>query len=76
MKRLNPGGRERRILEQEGANNIVGGTNDALSFTVPGKGVGAGHMQVDAMSEEERAGGGVVEFLAVVALTALTVKPN
>lgn len=68
---LSPVGWRHAGLEQQGADNIVSGSNDALSFTVLGGGVGTGHAQVHAMGEEEHAGAGVVELAPVVALDRL-----
>ena len=41
-----------------------------FSFTVLRRGVEAGHAEMDALGEEERAGTGVVKLFPVVALTA------
>jgi len=71
LQRLNPKGRREGCLEQKGTHNIVDGTNDALSLTVLGRGVEAGHAEVNTVGEEERAGGGVVKLPAVVALDGL-----
>jgi len=68
MERLHPERGRCRYLEQKGANNIISGANNAFSFTVLGGGAGAGHAQVNAMCQEERAGAGVVELFTVVAL--------
>ena len=45
--------------------------NDALSFTNLGGGVGARHMEMSAMSQEERAGAGDMKLVAIVALNCL-----
>jgi len=45
--------------------------NNALSFTVLGGSVGARHTKMNPMSKEERAGTGVVELMAIVALDRL-----
>ena len=71
LQSLNPKGRREGCLEQKGTHNIVDGTNDALSLTVLGRGVGAGHAEVNTVGEEECAGGGVVKLPAVVALNGL-----
>jgi len=60
-----------RASTQKGANNIISRANNAFSFTVLGGGVGTGHAQVDAVGQEERAGTGVIELFAVVALDCL-----
>ena len=71
MESLNPEGRGSRRLKQKGADNVISGTDDTLSFTVLGVGVRAAHAQVNAVSQEERAGAGVVELAAIVALNCL-----
>ena len=58
-------------LKQEGAHNVVDGTNDALSLTVLRRSIGARHAQVCTMGEEERAGAGVIELPTIVALDGL-----
>jgi hypothetical protein len=55
------GGRERR-LKEKAANHVGGGANHALGPTVLNRGVGTRETQLDAMSDEERAGGVVVEL--------------
>jgi hypothetical protein len=42
-------------LERKRADHIVGGTNDVLGFTILGGGVGARHVKLGAMGEEEGA---------------------
>ena len=73
LQRLDPKGRREGCLEHKGTHNIVDGTNDALSLTVLGRGVGAGHAEVNTVGEEECAGGAVVKLPAVVALNGLDV---
>ena len=68
---LNPKGRWEGCLEQKGTHNVVDGTNDALSLTILGRGVQAGHAKVNTVREEEHAGGGVVELTPIVALDCL-----
>jgi hypothetical protein len=58
-------------LEEKRTHHVVRGTNDALGFTVLGRGVWAGHAKLGAVSEEERAGGGVVELASIIALDSL-----
>ena len=45
--------------------------NNTFSFTVLRRGVEAGHAEMDALGEEERAGTGVVKLFPVVALNCL-----
>ena len=58
-------------LKQKRAHHVVNGTNDALRFTVLRRGVGARHAKMNASSEEERAGTGVVELFPIVTLDGL-----
>jgi hypothetical protein len=68
MKGLCPvGGRERR-LKEKATDHVRGGVNHALGPAVLSRGVGTRETQLDAVSEEERAGGVVVELAAIVAL--------
>jgi hypothetical protein len=60
-------GRERR-LEEKAAEHIGGGADHALGSAVLCRGVGARETQLDAMSEEERTGGVVVELAPIVTL--------
>ena len=60
-------GRERH-LEEKAADHVGGGTNYTLGPAVLGGGIGAREMQLDAMSEEERARGVVIELAAIVTL--------
>ena len=68
VKGLNPLGRRHASLKQHGASIIIDSANHALSFTVLRRGVGAGHVQMDSMGEEERACAGVVKLTPIVAL--------
>jgi hypothetical protein len=52
-------------------NNIISGTNNAFSFTVLGRSVGARHAKMNPMSKEERDGIGVIELAVVVTLDCL-----
>jgi len=61
------GGRQ-TCLEQERAEDVVGGTNDPLSSTILRRSVEAGHTQVCAAGEEEGACVGVIKLAPVVAL--------
>ena len=70
-KRFNPIGSEHTPLEQQRANDIINGTNNALSFTVLGGSGGTRHTKMNSMSKEECAGTRVVELVAVVALNCL-----
>jgi hypothetical protein len=54
-------------LEQQGAHDIVGGTNHALSLTVLWGHVGRRHPKLDTVKKEEGEGG-VVKLTSIVAL--------
>jgi hypothetical protein len=76
MKGLGPvGGRERR-LKEKAADHVGGGANHALGPAVLSRGVGTRETQLDAVSEEERAGGVVVELAAIVALQGTDRAPE
>jgi len=65
---LNPVRGRQTCLEQERAEDVVGGTNDPFSSTILRRSVGAGHAQVCAAGEEEGPGVGVIKLAPVVAL--------
>jgi hypothetical protein len=58
-------------LKQQSANNVVGGAQHTLGFTVLRRGVWARHPEVHAMSKEKLPQGGVVELTPIVTLDAL-----
>jgi hypothetical protein len=58
-------------LEQQGAHDIVGGTNHALSLAVLRESVGTRHPKLDVVREEESAGGGVIKLTSIITLDAL-----
>jgi hypothetical protein len=60
-------------MEQEGANDIVCGVDNAFSFTILWRGVGTRHAQVHAVGEEERVGPVIIEFADVIPLDPLDV---
>jgi hypothetical protein len=51
-------------------NNVIGGTQHMLGFTILRRGVWAGHLEVHAMSKEELPRGGVVKLTPITALEA------
>jgi hypothetical protein len=51
--------------------NIVEGADSALNFTVLLRGIRARHVEVDTMREKERASGGVVKLMAIIALNTV-----
>jgi hypothetical protein len=52
-------------------NNVIGGAQHTLYFTILRRGVWAGHPEVHTMSKEELAWGGVVELMPIIVLDAL-----
>ena len=54
-------------LEQQGAYDIVGGTNHALGLAVPRGRVGTRHSKLNTVREEEGAGG-VIKLTFIVTL--------
>jgi hypothetical protein len=57
-------------LKHQTSNNVVGGAQHMLKFTVLMRGVWAGHPEVHAMTKEKLPRG-VVELTHIVALNAL-----
>jgi hypothetical protein len=55
-------------LKQQSVNNVVGGAQHTLGFTVLRIGVWAGHPKVHAMSKEKVLGEGVVKLTHIVAM--------
>jgi hypothetical protein len=58
-------------LEQQGAHDIIGGTNHALGFAVLWESVRTRHPKLDVVREEESAGGGIIKLASIIALDAL-----
>jgi hypothetical protein len=52
-------------------NNVVGGAQHTLGFTILRRGVWAGHPEMHAMSKKELPRGGVVELMPIAALDTL-----
>jgi hypothetical protein len=71
MERVSPINRGETGLKQQGPHNIVDCAKNALSTSVLLGCVWARHPKNDPMSEEERAGRGVIKLAAVVALNCL-----
>jgi len=61
-------------LKQQGANDIINRANNTFSFTVLRGGVGTRHSKMNAPSEEERAGSGVIKLFAIVALNGFDAR--
>jgi hypothetical protein len=68
---FNPIGRRKASLKQQRLCDIVKTPKDAFDFTVLLRGVRARHAKGDTMSEEERAGLGVIKLTPVVSLDTL-----
>lgn len=62
MQSLDPIMGGERCLKQQGADNIISATNDALGFAVLRRSVGAGHPKLHAVGEEESSHGRVVKL--------------
>jgi hypothetical protein len=76
MEGLCPVGGWERRLKEKATDHVGGGANHALGPTVLSRGVGTRETQLDAVSEEERAGGIVVELAAIVALQGMDQAPK
>jgi hypothetical protein len=76
MKTLSPVASQKGYLEQQGAHDIVGGTNHALSLAVLWGSVGTRHQKLDTVRKEEGASEGVVKLTSIVALDTLNGTPN
>jgi len=68
---IGPVGGRHGSLEEEGASDIVGTANHALSFSVLLRSIGAGHAKGNTFVEKEGARGGVVKLTTVVTLQGL-----
>jgi hypothetical protein len=51
-------------------HDIISGTNYALSLAVLWGSVGTQHPKLDAVREEESAGGGVIKLISIITLDA------
>jgi hypothetical protein len=58
-------------LKQQSTNNVVGGAQHTLGFTIFRRGVWAGHPEVHTMGKEKLPRGGVIKLTLIVALDAL-----
>jgi hypothetical protein len=63
-------------LKWQSVNNVIGGVQHTLGFTIFRRCVWAGHLEVYAMSKEELPRGRVVELTLIVALDALNLAPE
>ena len=59
------------LPETKGTQSVIDGTKGTLCFTILLGGVWTRHAEGNTVGEEERAGLGIVEFTAIVALDAL-----
>jgi hypothetical protein len=76
MKGLCLVGGTERCLKEKAADHVGGGANHALGPVVLSRGVETRETQLDTVSEEERAGGVVVELAAIVALQGTDQAPE
>jgi hypothetical protein len=67
VKALNPITGRKGGLKQQGAHDIVGGTNHALGLATLRGSVGTRHAKLDAVREEESAGG-VIKLASIITL--------
>jgi hypothetical protein len=49
-------------------HDIIGGVNHALALAILRGGIGARHLKLNAVGEEEGVRGGIIEFSSVIAL--------
>jgi hypothetical protein len=71
VERVSPISQRETSLKQKGPHNVVDCAKNALCTSVLLGGVWARHPENDPVSEEERAGRGVIELAAIVALNCL-----
>jgi hypothetical protein len=55
-------------LEQQGAHNIIGGTNHVPDLAILRESVGTRHPKLDVVREEESAAGGVIKLASIITL--------
>ena len=67
-KGINPIGGGHGSLEEQGAGDIVGGTNHALGFAILLRGIGARHAERNTFSKKESTRRRVVKLTVVVTL--------
>jgi hypothetical protein len=58
-------------LKTQSVNNVAGGAQHMLGFTIFMRGVWARHLEVHAMSKEKLPRGGIVELMPIVTLDTL-----
>jgi hypothetical protein len=68
MKALSPVTSRKGSLEQQGAHDIVDGTNHAFNLIVLWGRVGTRRLKLDIVRKEEGASGGVVKLTSIIAL--------
>ena len=54
-----------------GTQNVVNGANRTFGFPFLLRGIWTRHVECNTVGEKERAGGGIIKFMAIVALNAL-----
>jgi hypothetical protein len=70
VKTLSPVTGWKGRLEQQGAHDIVGGMNHSFGLAVLRGSVETRHPKLDAVREEESAGGRVIKLMPIIALDA------
>jgi hypothetical protein len=73
---INPIGRGHGCLEQESANDVVGGADNALGFAILLRGVWARHAKRNTMGKEESTRGGIIKFATVITLDGFNSAPE
>lgn len=68
MESLSPGPNRNRSLEKQGAYDVIGSANHALSIVILGRSVGAGYPKLDTMREEEGTRREVIKLSPIVTL--------
>jgi hypothetical protein len=76
MKSIYPIARRHGRLEQQGADHIVGGAEHAFGFTVLWWCIGARHVELHTIGEEEGPGRGVVKLPTIITLDLLDRAPK
>jgi hypothetical protein len=71
VKVFGPVASRKESMEQQGAYDIIDGTNHVLSLTVMWEHVGTRHLKLDTVRKEEGASGGVIKLTSIITLDTL-----
>jgi hypothetical protein len=71
VQALSPKASGKRGLKQKGTHGVIGGANHPLSLAILRRGVWTRHAELNAVREEEIAGGGVIKLATIVTLDGL-----